>query len=297
MQSMVDEVKNLLTNSEVITRLIVESDYTPSEDPKYPTEFWKIKRFNYRINMDSLRKPSDNDWELIQSFQTKTLEEAIAHCILGTITNDVFLPCPLPENLQWCKHCFDIKESISSKIKWEERRINRNTFFILYDIFQDKVVESYSGSRWKINYLLAELPSTLTRVTEDLPYGFSTSNIIKQNPVEHYPWFMYNNKLYSSTQYIHDQKCICGKPLKEYNFREYDGSENDLKVEIWSVQKFFSRDCVYIYDTNTVFCNGIPGLVPIDDSSVYISNEIKKQMKLMYPEADRYDGKMESGKL
>jgi len=295
MQSMVDEVKNLLTDTEIINRFIIESDYTPSDDPKYPAEFWKIKKFNYRINMDNLRKPSDNDWELIQSFQIKTLEESIAHCILGTTTNDTFLPCPLPENLQWCKHRFDIRESISSKIKWEERRINRNTSFTLYDIFQDKVVESYSGSRWKINYLLAELPSTLIKVAEDLPYGFLTADIIKQNPVERYPWFMYNNKLYSSTQYIHDQKCICGKPIKEYDFHKYD--EDDLKVEIWSVQKFFTRNYVYIYDTNTVFCNGIPGLVSIDDKSAFISAETKKQMKLMYPEATWYDGPMESGKL
>ena len=99
MEPTVDEVKNLLTDTETITRFIIESDYTPSEDPDYPTEFWAVKKFIYRINMESLKKPKEEEWQLIHSFQTKTLEHAISHCILGTATQDVFTPCPLPERL------------------------------------------------------------------------------------------------------------------------------------------------------------------------------------------------------
>lgn len=287
---MLDEVKNLLTDTEMITRLIIESDYTPSEDPDRPTEFWTIKRFIYRINMESLKKPKEDEWQHIHSFQTKTIEQAIAHCILGTTSTDIFIPCQLPERLvdYWPRHRFVITQNISSKIKWEERRINRSTQFELFDYIRNKEIKSYEGSRWKIDYLLSELPSILIRLSEELPFGFSTSDILKNNPVERFPWFLFKNKLYKNTHYIHDQRCVCGDPIDSTDDR-------DIKAEIWSVQKFYQKDEIYIND-NEAFCNGKIKLFNKNDS-IYIEEETKKQLKLLFPEARRYNGEMESGNL
>lgn len=290
MEPTVDDIKNLLTDTEIITRFIIESDYTSSEDPDHPTEFWNVKKFTYRINMENLRKPREEEWQLIHSFQTKTLEHAISHCILGTTTQDVFNPCPLPERLKdyWMRHKFIITQSITSKIKWDEKRINRSTQFELFDYIRDKEIKSYEGGRWKIDYLLSELPSILVKLSEGLPFGFTTSDVLKHNPVERFPWFLYKNKLYKSTYYIHDQKCICGDPVDSI-------SGENIKVEAWSVQKFYKKDEIYI-DDNTIFYNGITQPF-VKNESIYMSNEAKQQLKLMFPDAERYNCDMESGNL
>jgi len=198
--------------------------------------------------MEELKKPKDEDWRLIQSFATPTIEEAIAHLILGTQDDKSFIEVSLPDRLKkdWSPFHIIIEERITSKMKWDEIRINRRCNADVCEILDGKIIESYNFGSFDVNYLLASLPSTLTKIQEALPYGFRTSEIAKNDPVEYYPYFLYEENVYKSTYYFHSHRCICGdllNPTKESSSRD----ENTIKLEVFNYNiKFFEKNRVYV---------------------------------------------------
>ena len=293
MRSTVEIAKSLLTNTEIITKIVMTEHWRDREekDNDTPESFWKIKRYEYRIDMETLKRPKDEDWTLVQSFETAKLPEAVAHCILGSVSKDKFVEVPLPPRLMehWSRYEIQINESISSKTKWDEIRIDRRANVTMYETFNGKTIECHADGRFNMNYLLTEIPSIFTQQTEGLPYGFKLSEMLQKNPVDRFPYFLYKGHVFRSTHYVTSQKCMCGESDTFYNDYEED---NTIKVEITSIDRFFQEDEIYIEKTNIYF-NG-QTLQWRDKSTILIDTD-KKNIKQLFPTAKYYHSDMCAG--
>lgn len=285
----VEEVKEILTNTRNLKRYVFSEYFRKDEDePDYPNRFWNVELYTYRVSLDDCSIPRDLvDWNFQSSFQTATIEEAVSYAVVGGQDDKEFDAVELPDRLQdhWYKNIIDARESVYIKEKWGDRQLRSSAGFTVYDVFKHDIIESWSESSLNLNYVLTKIPSTLIRLSETLPYGFSTPDIMKENPEVKFPYFIYKGYVFKTTHYIHDQRCICGECAEYYD--EYNG-DNSIKIEIWDVDHFLQDGIIYS-DDGWYYYNGqrIKAKEVLENAKDH--NGVMENLKQQFPDAGRFE--------
>ena len=286
------QAKALLMGTNYLRQILLNLCWRENkEDPEYPSSFWRVV-YQYQYEK--------HPWELVHQFDADTLEEAIAHSILGTHSeycgNNMHKTIQLPENLtHWKPYKISVTEHINRKQQWGELNEHKHTS-INYEIRLNtgRWVKDYSEGARNLETALCFVPKMYWEIYEgSVPYHWDYRNTDEEHPShELYPIFKYDGHYFKSNYYIPDQKCICGESETYYNTYEHD---NSVKVEVWRA-RCFEKNIIHFDGTHIIYNDSVIALTEDerDKYSGFISSDDMDILRKRYPEAEGYDGDMES---
>jgi hypothetical protein len=281
-----NQAKALLLDTFFLRKIYLNLNFRYNEkEPEYPERFWRVMYYH------GFEK---RDWDLVHSFDVDTLEEAIAHGILGTKSEIHYETCDLPNNLKkhWKHYSIIVEEHVNRKTKWGELRedVRAGTQYKIKT--DDGWKDDFSEGAWKLETALAFIPHRYYKMIEGgIPFHWDYHNVDKLD-VSAYPMFRYQGHYFKTDHFIPDQKCVCGYSETYNNDYEHDHS---VKVEVWDAH-MFEEDVIH-YDQGNIIYNGV--ILPCDsemkrDLEGYAKDEMIDRLRNMYPDAKGYNGDMES---
>lgn len=289
LKTLIEEAKEALTNTRLLRKYIfLECLRKNEKEPKYPKRFWQTHVYSFRVNLEKCSIPKDiRLWKHECSYSSYKLEEAIAHAVVGSQDDKEFEKVEIPDHLKsrWSLWQIEAYQSVYIKEKWGEKDLRSICGINYFEFFDGKDYNSYNESFSGWEYALCQIPSKIAKLTEQMPYGLCTPEVIKDPVEEKFPYFIYKNHVFKTTYYIHDQRCVCGNSSSYYNDYEED---NSVKVEVWEVDRFLKKDIIYNID-GWLFCNNEKCQAPKKHISFKQENEFKKLLKEKFPHAKEYD--------
>ena len=284
----VEKAKQALTSIYTLEKAEFELMWRWDNDPEYPTSFWRMTY--YQDKRCAYERPAQKNWNLLMACDLDKLEEAVAYPIVKTIKNNHYQSTEVPDKLK--KHWKPYKIVVEDDVYIRKDRIRTSTHIQFW-------IQLTTGE-WKLDYeegrnnfasALTYVPGQYYWMHEGgVPFQLSyTSN---EDPQDNdIVGFMYKGHYFTNDHFIPSQKCICGKSKTYYN--DYD-DDNSIKVEVWSVDKFFEKDTAYIIEDNKVFFNGEFYRDPyIKKEAAFLTDKEKNRIKELFPEVKAINTEME----
>lgn len=280
----VEKAKQALTNVYTLEKAEFELMWRWDDDPKYPYSFWRVSYYQDKRNAEK----KEENWNCLTTCDLDKLEEAIAYPIVKTSSNIHYQQTEVPERLQ--KYWKSYKIIVEDRIRFKKGDVRVGTLIHFW-------VQLTTGE-WKLDY-------------EDRRNGFASA--LTFVPGHYYwmheggvPWelsyinneepknndivgFIYKGHYFDKTYYFPEQKCICGESKTYYNDYDEGGS---IKVEVWSVDKFFKKDVVYKIDRGRIFYNGEFYRDPYIEETTFLSSQEEERIRKLFPKAKEIETEM-----
>lgn len=280
----IEKAKQALISIYTLEKAEFELMWRESDDPEHPLSFW---RMSYYQDKRIVGESNKVNWNLLMACDLDTIEEAVAYPIVKTIKNNHYDTVEVPDKLKkyWKPHKIIVEDRAGLR-KGDVRTSTNIEFWI--KLTNGEWVLDFEERRNNFAAGLTYVPGQYYWMHEGaVPWELSYMN--NENPKDNdIVGFMYKGHYFTQTLFIPDQKCICGE--SETYLDSYEG-DNSIKVEVWSVDKFFKRNEVYILN-NKMFFNGNFYQREVPEST-FITEEEKSKIKKMFPKAESISDDME----
>jgi hypothetical protein len=282
------EAKSLLLNSFYLKKVVMSLGFrTNEEEPEYPHRFWHVSYF--------AKFEADEDWKEQHSFDVDSLEEAVAHGIIGSKTELVYEICALPERLKkhWKYYIITVEEYIRRKHKWGEAREDlrgKTTYSILTNNGWKKDFES--GGLSLETALIFAAPQFYKMTEGGVPYYLSYFDVDEPDK-DRYPIFRYKGYYFKTKYFFPDQKCIAGESFGDDYYNDYDNN-NEVKAEVWDTY-CFEKDVVHIDGSFLIYNDLIEKLNPKSRISLntVLDTDDFEDLRKRFPKAIGFNNHMQ----